>query len=227
MNYLAAVTGLQAVPGPAVERRNGHYGNVLLTSAQVLAVNKLDLSYPGREPRGAIDADLDIDGETVRVVVTHLGLLPAERRFQVRKLIAALSEQRTRTVILLSDFNEWLPTGRSLRWIHTHLGKTALVRTSIKVSTVCAGPYLGFPTRLACRTRCIRSPRPLGSDTSSLKATIKTFGEPTPDEKSHDERQFRDTIASLARRFWRKIPYRIETKIDKSIAKSARLLDLA
>ncbi|TMA64185.1 MAG: hypothetical protein E6J73_07815 [Deltaproteobacteria bacterium] len=29
----------------------------------------------------------------------------------------------------MSDFNEWLPTGRSLRWIHTRLGKTALVRT--------------------------------------------------------------------------------------------------
>ncbi len=88
MNYLAAATGLQAIPGPAVERRNGHYGNVLLTSYKVLAVHNLNLSYPGREPRGAIDAELEI-----------------------------------------GDFNEWLPTGRSLRWIHTRLGKTALVRT--------------------------------------------------------------------------------------------------
>jgi endonuclease/exonuclease/phosphatase family metal-dependent hydrolase len=129
MNYLAAVTGLQAVPGPSLERRNGHYGNVLLTSCKILTVEKLDLSYPGREPRGAIDADLEICGEAVRVMVTHLGLLPAERRFQVRKLLTALAEPRTRIAILLSDFNEWLPTGRSLRWIHTQLGKTALVRT--------------------------------------------------------------------------------------------------
>jgi endonuclease/exonuclease/phosphatase family metal-dependent hydrolase len=129
MNYLAAATGLEAIAGPAVERRNGHYGNVLLTNCKVLAVHKLNLSYLAREPRGAIDADLEIAGEAVRVIVTHLGLSPAERRFQVRKLLSALSEQRTRTVILLSDFNEWLPTGRSLRWIHTHLGKTALVRT--------------------------------------------------------------------------------------------------
>jgi endonuclease/exonuclease/phosphatase family metal-dependent hydrolase len=129
MNYLAAVTGLQAVPGPSQERRNGHYGNVLLTSCKILTVQKLDLSYPGREPRGAVDADLEIGGEAVRVMVTHLGLLPAERRFQVRKLLIALAEQRTRIVILLSDFNEWLPAGRSLRWLHTHLGKTALLRT--------------------------------------------------------------------------------------------------
>ena len=129
MNYLAATTGLQAVPGPAVERRNGHYGNVLLTSCKVLDVYKIDLSYLRREPRGAIDADLEIGGEPVRVIVTHLGLRPAERRFQVKKLLTALSQKRTRIVILLSDFNEWLPTGRSLRWLHTQLGKTALVRT--------------------------------------------------------------------------------------------------
>jgi len=129
MNYLAAATGLQAIPGPAVERRNGHYGNVLLTSYKVLAVHNLNLSYPGREPRGAIDAELEIGGAIVRVIVTHLGLRAPERRFQVRKLLLALSEPRAATVIILSDFNEWLPTGRSLRWIHTRLGKTALVRT--------------------------------------------------------------------------------------------------
>lgn len=180
MNYLAAVTGLQAVPGPALERRNGHYGNVLLTSCKILAVHKLDLSYSGREPRGAIDADLDIDGETVRVVVTHLGLLPAERRFQVRKLIAALSEQRTRTVILLSDFNEWLPTGRSLRWIHTHLGKTALVRTFPSRFPLFALDRIWVsPAASLAELCCIRSPLSrLASDHLPLKATIKTFGEP-------------------------------------------------
>jgi len=129
MNYLAAATGLQAIPGPAVERRNGHYGNVLLTGYKVLAVHNLNLSYPGREPRGAIDAELEIGSAIVRVIVTHLGLRAPERRFQVRKLLLALSEPRAATVIILSDFNEWLPTGRSLRWIHTRLGKTALVRT--------------------------------------------------------------------------------------------------
>ncbi len=129
MNYLAAATGLQAIPGPSVERRNGHYGNVLLTSYKVLAVHNLNLSYPGREPRGAIDAELEIGSAIVRVIVTHLGLRAPERRFQVRKLLLALSEPRAATVIILSDFNEWLPTGRSLRWIHTRLGKTALVRT--------------------------------------------------------------------------------------------------
>jgi endonuclease/exonuclease/phosphatase family metal-dependent hydrolase len=132
-----------------------------------------------REPRGAIDADLDINGEAVRVIVTHLGLLPAERRFQVRKLLSALMEQRTRVVMLLSDFNEWLPTGRSLRWIHTHLGKTALVRTFPSRFPIFALDriWVSPPAALA-ELCCIRTPLSrLASDHLPLKATIRTAGE--------------------------------------------------
>jgi endonuclease/exonuclease/phosphatase family metal-dependent hydrolase len=176
MNYLSTLTGLQAISGPAVERRNGHYGNVLLTSCKVLAVHKLNLSYFAREPRGAIDADLDIGGETVRVIVTHLGLRPAERRFQVRKLLSALSEQRTRIVLLLSDFNEWLPTGRSLRWIHTHLGKTALVRTFPSRFPIFALDRIWVsPPAALVELCCIRtSLSRIASDHLPLRATIRT-----------------------------------------------------
>lgn len=175
MNYLAATTGLQAVPGPAVERRNGHYGNVLLTSCKVLDVYKIDLSYLQREPRGAIDADLEIGGEPVRVIVTHLGLRPAERRFQVKKLLTALSQKRTRIVILLSDFNEWLPTGRSLRWLHTQLGKTALVRTFPSRFPIFALDRIWVsPPAALNQLCCFHTPLTrIASDHLPLKATIR------------------------------------------------------
>ena len=74
-----------------------------------------------------------------------MGLLPSERRFQVEKLLGALKEERTRMVIVLTDFNEWLPTGRSLRWLHTRLGKTALIRTFPSAfSDFCARSHLDF-----------------------------------------------------------------------------------
>jgi endonuclease/exonuclease/phosphatase family metal-dependent hydrolase len=129
MNYLAACSGLQAVPGRFLMRRNGEYGNVLLTKFKILNVELLDLTMQGREPRGAIDADLEIGGEPVRVIVTHLGLRPSERRFQVSRLLDALSVERTRMVILLSDINEWLPRGRSLRWLEERFGKSKLMKT--------------------------------------------------------------------------------------------------
>lgn len=176
MNYLSTVTGLQAVAGPAVERRNGHYGNVLLTSCKVLALNKLNLSYRAREPRGAIDADIEISGEPVRVIVTHLGLLPAERRFQVRMLLEALKEQRTRVVLLLSDFNEWLPTGRSLRWIHSQLGKTALIRTFPARFPIFALDRIWVsPPAALTELSCYRTPLTrIASDHLPLKAKIQT-----------------------------------------------------
>ena len=59
MDYLAKSTGFQAVAGTALQRRNGDYGNVLLTNRRIVNVRKLDLSIRGREPRGAIDADLE------------------------------------------------------------------------------------------------------------------------------------------------------------------------
>jgi endonuclease/exonuclease/phosphatase family metal-dependent hydrolase len=174
MNYLARATGLQAVPGPSVERRNGHYGNVLLTSCKILAVNKIDLTYRRREPRGAIDADLDLDGETVRVIVTHLGLRGVERRFQVGKLLAALADQRSRIVIVMSDFNEWMPTGRSLRWIHTRLGKTALIRTFPSAFPLFALDRIWVSPPGALTTlSCFRTPLSrIASDHLPLKAII-------------------------------------------------------
>jgi endonuclease/exonuclease/phosphatase family metal-dependent hydrolase len=176
MNYLAAATGLQAIPGPAVERRNGHYGNVLLTSYKVLAVHNLNLSYPGREPRGAIDAELEIGGAIVRVIVTHLGLRAPERRFQVRKLLLALSEPRAATVIILSDFNEWLPTGRSLRWIHTRLGKTALVRTFPAAFPLFALDRIWVsPAAALVKVSRVRSPLTrIASDHLPLKGVIQS-----------------------------------------------------
>jgi len=129
MNYLAKSTGFQAIAGPALQRRNGEYGNALLTNQTILQVNQLDLSIPGREPRGAIDAVLDVEGTAVRVIVTHLGLRAWERRLQVARLLVTLAERRADMLAILSDINEWLPASRPLRSIQRYLGKTRRLRT--------------------------------------------------------------------------------------------------
>jgi len=176
MNYLAANTGLSAVPGTSLMRRNGQFGNVLLTSAKVQEVRQLDLSYPDREPRGAIDTDLEFSGETMRVIVAHLGLLPAERRFQVEKLLQILRQRHTRMVVVLSDFNEWLPTGRALRWLHTRLGKTALVRTFPASFPVFALDRIWVsPSSALVEIGAIRTPiTRVASDHLPLKAVLCT-----------------------------------------------------
>ncbi len=127
--YLAASTGFGVVPGPTLLSHRAQYGNVLLTRHPVTAVRKIDLSVAGREPRGAIDADLDVAGRSVRVIATHFGLRARERRRQVSRLSEALAADRDRLVILLGDFNEWRRRSPVLRAIHAHLGRDVAVRT--------------------------------------------------------------------------------------------------
>jgi endonuclease/exonuclease/phosphatase family metal-dependent hydrolase len=129
MEYLSRSTGLQAIAGMTLEQKTGPYGNVLLTGWRVLRSRVHDLSVPGREPRGAIDAELDIAGQTVRVVVTHLGLRAAERRYQVRRLLEALSHGQHRCIIVLGDINEWILRSRPLRWFHARFGTPPAPRT--------------------------------------------------------------------------------------------------
>ena len=112
----------------------------------------------------------------MRVIVTHLGLRPAERRFQVKKLLFAISEPRASTIIILSDFNEWLPTGRSLRWIHTQLGKTALVRTFPSYFPIFALDRIWVsPAGALVKVFRVRTPLTrIASDHLPLKAIIRT-----------------------------------------------------
>lgn len=130
LEYLARATGMGALAGPTILRHDGDYGNALLTRRPVLAVRRHDISFASREPRGALDVDLDIDGHRVRVIVTHLGLRPAERRYQVRLLLKLLHPgEPGEAVVALGDINEWLPIGRPLRWLHGLLGSPPSQRT--------------------------------------------------------------------------------------------------
>jgi endonuclease/exonuclease/phosphatase family metal-dependent hydrolase len=119
LELLARETGMEAVAGGTIIRHQYHYGNALLTSRPVLAVRRHDLSYRRNEPRGALDVDLDVNGMSVRVLVTHLGLGAAERRTQVTKIIEVLSEMPPeQPLVILGDMNEWLPGGLPLKWLH-------------------------------------------------------------------------------------------------------------
>ena len=87
-------------------------------------------TYSGREPRNALDVDLEVNGETVRVIVTHLGLWPAERRYQVKQILKMLKETPIcERVIVLGDINEWLPLGRPLRWMNALFGHSIAERS--------------------------------------------------------------------------------------------------
>jgi endonuclease/exonuclease/phosphatase family metal-dependent hydrolase len=124
LDYLAVKTGLTAIAGPTLTRETRHYGNAILTKLPILTVNRVDLTLPGCEPRGALDVTLAGNERRVQVVATHLGLRPGERRQQVRELLKLFEIGLTDTYVLMGDVNEWFLWGRPLRWLHAHFKRT-------------------------------------------------------------------------------------------------------
>lgn len=124
-------TGARAVAGPTIVESGGDYGNALLITVPVLGVEQHDLTVPGRERRGAIEARLETDsGAAVTVIVTHLGLRSRERLRQVERLLEICNRRRTREpLVVVGDFNEWNPVGRPLRRLRSGLGRTGAIRT--------------------------------------------------------------------------------------------------
>lgn len=107
---LAEVTGARAVFAPTFDKRGQAFGNALLTRLPLLHHDVVDLSIGRREPRNAIDARLDVGGERLRVLATHFGLGPAERRPQAARLVECVRADATPCVVL-GDFNSWRAMG--------------------------------------------------------------------------------------------------------------------
>lgn len=125
LDYLLKETGYQAIPGLRIIRHTGEYGNAILTRLPITAVRRLDLSYGRYEPRGAIDAELELGSSCLRVVATHFGLLPRERRFQWLKVMSALAEKsRDLPTVVMGDMNEWFSHARMLREARKLFGET-------------------------------------------------------------------------------------------------------
>jgi endonuclease/exonuclease/phosphatase family metal-dependent hydrolase len=116
---LCEATGYCAAEGPTYDEPHRRYGNAVLSRYPISATRSIDLSFGIRERRGALDADLDCHGHPLRVVATHLGLRPAERRMQVNRLLQVFDTDQM-AVILLGDINEWFMWGRALRALISH-----------------------------------------------------------------------------------------------------------
>jgi endonuclease/exonuclease/phosphatase family metal-dependent hydrolase len=117
------------IAGPTLVADRDHYGNAVLTRLPVLTVQHIDLSVPGRERRGALDVELDARGSVLRVIATHLGLAPTERRQQIRRILSSLPKSRHDPVVLMGDLNEWFLWGRPLRWLRQHFGHAPALAT--------------------------------------------------------------------------------------------------
>lgn len=91
------------------------FGNALFVRGEILCSRLVDLTVHPFELRGAIDCAIRLRDTEIRVIATHLGLFPHERRQQIGRLQALLAEPPRPLTVLMGDFNIFGLERRSLR----------------------------------------------------------------------------------------------------------------
>ena len=124
LEYLGESIQARVIEGVTLQDERGHYGNAVLSRLPIGDFHLYDISVNGREPRGAIELNLQFNDIAVQIIATHLGLRPGERRHQVERLIPLLDASTADIRILLGDLNEWFLWGRPLRRLHRVFGHT-------------------------------------------------------------------------------------------------------
>jgi endonuclease/exonuclease/phosphatase family metal-dependent hydrolase len=92
------------------QRSLGWHGNALLVRRDIAIEHAEPIDLPMLEPRGAVGADLMVEGRRVRVLGMHLDLSGLRRRDQLRAILRHCAGRAHCPTVLMGDFNQW---GRS------------------------------------------------------------------------------------------------------------------
>ncbi|GGE86530.1 endonuclease/exonuclease/phosphatase family protein [Sphingomonas prati] len=94
----------------------GWHGNAIFVRKSATITDCRPLDLPVLEPRGAVLADVRVDGADVRIVGMHLDLSGLWRRRQAKAVIAHVAAcERAMPTVLMGDLNEWSLHGGCLR----------------------------------------------------------------------------------------------------------------
>ncbi|MBN8846488.1 MAG: endonuclease/exonuclease/phosphatase family protein, partial [Sphingomonas sp.] len=86
----------------------GWHGNALLVPKAAEVIDCEVIHLPALEPRGAVMADLAINGQTIRVVGMHLDLSGLWRRRQAHAILTHVAASlRQHPTVMMGDLNEW------------------------------------------------------------------------------------------------------------------------
>ena len=94
----------------------GWHGNALLVRKDAVLVDCEAIHLPALEPRGAVMADIRINGTILRVVGMHLDLSGLWRRRQARTIMTHVAASTNQyPTVLMGDLNEWSRAAGCLR----------------------------------------------------------------------------------------------------------------
>ena len=107
---LQEALGRHGIGAKSITTTDGDYGQMLI-SRWPIGTNEIhDISFPEREPRRAVKAEVATPLGSIRIIATHLGLSIRERRNQARTLLDIAGE-RSMTTMIIGDFNDWFWPG--------------------------------------------------------------------------------------------------------------------
>ena len=100
-------TPWHAAPVARRPRSLGWHGNALLVRRDIEIEFAAPLPLPTLEPRGAVRADLVIEGRRLRVLGAHLDLSGLRRRDQIRAMLRHCAQcESACPTVLMGDFNQ-------------------------------------------------------------------------------------------------------------------------
>lgn len=96
-------------PLPVAKRRQslGWHGNALLVRRDIDCLLAEPLDLPTLEPRGAVMAELSLNGQSLRVLGAHLDISGLRRRDQVKAIISHCARRQRMPTVIMGDFNQW------------------------------------------------------------------------------------------------------------------------
>lgn len=106
----------KAVPIAIRAQSMGWHGNALLVRKDATVSAPRRIEIPALEPRGAVRADVALNGMTLRVVGMHLDLSGLWRRKQAHAILHDVDGcDPALPSVLMGDLNEWTPQSGCLR----------------------------------------------------------------------------------------------------------------
>jgi endonuclease/exonuclease/phosphatase family metal-dependent hydrolase len=125
VEQLAGAAGLRVAAPSDAGGSHGWHGNAILVSEAVDVAAVERLALPSLEPRGALLAELTLDGVPLRVIGVHFGLHATSRRAQAHAVLAELEKRADGArEIVLGDFNQWRDQGGVLDVLSARLAPT-------------------------------------------------------------------------------------------------------
>ncbi len=112
LSMLTADTNYVPVPLNFRPAAIGWHGNVILIRKGYEVRHAQPIDMPTLEPRGAVMAELSVNGHPLRVIGVHLDLSGLWRRKQIRALLGAIdASPRHMPTVIMGDFNQWSDSG--------------------------------------------------------------------------------------------------------------------